>query len=62
MEYQIVKKTEASELQQEVNALIAKGWKPLGGIAISFGRIRNPESSYKSWIEVLFHVQAMTRE
>jgi hypothetical protein len=61
MEYTVVKKTDANELIAEVGAWIAKGWKPLGGVSIAFGRIRN-NSGAKAWVEVLFHVQAMTKE
>ncbi len=62
MEYTVVKKTDANELISEVSAWINKGWKPLGGVSIAFGRIRNNNDSSKAWIEVLFHVQAMTKE
>jgi hypothetical protein len=61
MEYTVVKKTDANELIAEVGAWIAEGWKPLGGVSIAFGRIRN-NSGAKAWVEVLFHVQAMTKE
>ena len=61
MEYIVVKKTDADELVSEVNAWINKGWKPLGGVSIAFGRIRS-NSGAKAWVEVLFHVQAMIKE
>jgi len=62
MEYIILKKTDAKELVIEVNEWIKKGWKPSGGVAISFGRIRNTNDNSKTWLEVLFHVQAMVKE
>ena len=61
MEYIVVKKTDANELIAEVNAWISKGWKPLGGVSIAFGRVRN-NSGAKAWVEVLFHVQALIKE
>jgi hypothetical protein len=61
MEYTLIKKTNANELIAEVKALIQKGWKPIGGVSIAFGGIRNNDSS-KAWLEVLFHIQAMVKE
>ena len=61
MEYTVIKKTDANDLVTEVNTWINKGWKPLGGVSIAFGRIRDNTSS-KAWTEVLFHVQAMIKE
>ena len=61
MEYIVVKKTDANDLVAEVNSYINKGWKPLGGVSIAFGRIRNTSDS-KAWAEVLFHIQAMIKE
>jgi len=34
MRYKIVSTTSRSDLERQVNKLIKKGWKPLGGIAI----------------------------
>ena len=62
MEYLVIKKTDMGELVTEVHAWINKGWKPMGGVSIAFGRIRNNDSNSKAWIEVLFHVQAMVKE
>ena len=61
MEYTLIKKTDANGLVSEVNEWINKGWKPIGGVAVAFGRIRN-ETGSKSWTEVLFHIQAMMKE
>ena len=61
MEYIVIKKTDASELVIEVNVSINKGWKPLGGVSVAFGRIRSTTGA-KAWTEVLFHVQAMIKE
>ena len=61
MEYILLKKTDAGELVAEVNNMISKGWRPLGGVSIAFGRIRNNYGA-KAWVEVLFHVQAMIKE
>ena len=62
MEYTLIKKTDAIELVAEVNLYINKGWKPIGGISIAFGRIRNTTGGNKDWTEVLFHAQALTKE
>ena len=62
MEYIVIKKTYATELVAEVNALINKGWKPTGGVSIAFGRMKNITGGSKDWIEVLFHAQAMIKE
>jgi hypothetical protein len=62
MEYTVIKKTDANELVTEVNIMIHKGWKPIGGVSIAFGRVRNSSANSKAWIEVLFHVQAMIKE
>jgi len=62
MEYLVIKKTDMGELVTEVNGWINKGWKPVGGVSIAFGRIRNTEGNSKAWIEVLIHVQAMIKE
>jgi hypothetical protein len=61
MEYDIIKKTDPTELVNEVNEWIRKGWKPTGGVSVAFGRIRSTTGA-KSWTEVLFHLQAMIRE
>jgi len=61
MEYMVIKKTDANELIEEVNAWINKGWKPTGGVSIAFGRIRSATGA-KAWTEVLFHIQAMVKE
>lgn len=62
MEYLVVKKTDALELSNEINQLILKGWKPIGGISIAFGRVRNTTGGSKDWTEVLFHAQAIIKE
>ncbi len=61
MEYILLKTTDANDLSAEVNAWINKGWKPQGGVAVAFGRIRST-SGAKAWVEVLFHLQAMIKE
>jgi len=61
MEYFVIKKTDSAELVTEVNEWISKGWKPIGGVSIAFGRIRSTTGA-KSWTEVLFHVQAMVKD
>jgi len=61
MEYFVIKKTGSEELVTEVNEYISRGWKPIGGVSIAFGRIRSTTGT-KSWTEVLFHVQAMIKE
>jgi len=62
MEYTLIKKTDANDLITEVNLHIIKGWKPIGGVSIAFGRIRNTTGGNKDWMEVLFHAQAMVKE
>ncbi len=62
MEYTVIKKTDAADLITGVNALLAKGWKPSGGISIAFGRVKNDSGGSKNWLEVLFHAQAMIKE
>jgi hypothetical protein len=35
MEYKILENSSAAKLENEVNMLIGKGWKPAGGVACS---------------------------
>ncbi|MDQ6761639.1 MAG: DUF1737 domain-containing protein [Bacteroidota bacterium] len=62
MEYTVIKKTDVADLITDVNTLVAKGWKPCGGISIAFGRVKNDSGGSKNWLEVLFHAQALVKE
>lgn len=35
MEYKVVKVNKINRLEEMVNLLISKGWKPLGGVSVS---------------------------
>lgn len=57
MEYSIVKRQKLVDCVKAVNALIAEGWAPLGGIAI--GREDPQRSTYGTQ---KFYAQAMIKD
>lgn len=62
MEYQIVSGNNASELQTNVVALIALGWRPLGGVSVCYAApFIDPTGRGRSIDGGLGFFQAMTK-
>jgi hypothetical protein len=62
MEYKLVLEQTGPDLEDSVNKWIAKGWKPLGGVAVSTVQVIKDYREYRQELPEWEYAQAMTFE